>query len=174
MLSKFIPDMYQKSIYDIDYKKLKRNGIKCLIFSLDNTIAPISERKPSKKLQDLFEELKDMKFKVLIVSNSFKKRVEPFKDILAVDSAYFACKPLKKKYLRILRIYKLKPENVCAIGDQFLTDVWGANRMNFLSILVNPMGRTDYVFSKFNRMIEPAIYNALSKRDLLRKGCYYE
>ena len=32
----FIPDIYQQSIYTIDYKKLKRNGIKCLLFDLDN------------------------------------------------------------------------------------------------------------------------------------------
>ena len=28
----FVPDIYQKSIYDINYKKLKKRGIKCLLF----------------------------------------------------------------------------------------------------------------------------------------------
>lgn len=174
MLDSFMPDIYQKSIYDIDYKKLKKNGIKCLIFDLDNTIAPINMKKPSKKLRDLIEELKDMKFKVLIVSNSPKKRVEPFKDILGVDSAYFSCKPLKKKYLKVLKVYKLKPSQIAAIGDQLLTDIWGANRMEFVSILVNPIGTTDYVLTKFNRLVEPFIYNKLNKKDLLKKGHYYE
>ncbi len=174
MLDSFMPDIYQKSIYDIDYKKLKKNGIKCLIFDLDNTIAPINMKKPSKKIRDLIEELKDMKFKVLIVSNSPKKRVEPFKDILGVDSAYLSFKPLKNKYLKILKIYKLKPSQIAAIGDQLLTDIWGANRMEFVSILVNPIGTTDYVLTKFNRLVEPFIYNKLNKKDLLKKGHYYE
>ena len=36
-MDKFFPDIYQKSIYDINYKKLKKVGIKCLLFDLDNT-----------------------------------------------------------------------------------------------------------------------------------------
>lgn len=174
MLNKFIPDIYQKSIYDINYKKLKKNGVKCIIFDLDNTITPINVKKPSKKLKDLIEDLKEMNFRVLIISNSPKKRVEPFKDILGVDSAYFACKPLKNKYSKVLKIYKLKPSQIAAIGDQLLTDVWGANRCEFISILVNPIGTTDYALTKINRLIEPFIYNKLYKKDLLKKGEYYE
>lgn len=174
MLNKFIPDIYQKSIYEINYKKLKNIGIKCLIFDLDNTIAPLNNKKPTKKLKDLIEELKDMKFKVIILSNSPKKRVEPFKDILAVDSAYFSFKPLKKKYKKILNIYNFKPNQIAAIGDQLLTDIWGANRMEFTSILVNPIGTTDYAVTKINRFIEPFIYNKLEKKELLKKGVYYE
>ncbi len=174
MLNSFMPDIYQKSVYDIDYKKLKKIGIKCLIFDLDNTLVPISLKKPNKKLRDLIESLKDMKFKVVIVSNSPKKRVEPFKDILGVDSAYLAFKPLKKKYLKIMQMYKLKPNQIATIGDQLLTDIWGSNRMEFMSILVNPMGTTDYALTKINRFIEPFIYSKLEKRELLRKGNYFE
>ena len=174
MLNSFVPDIYQKSIYDIDYKKLKKNGIKCLIFDLDNTLAPISLKKPNKKLRDLIEDLKELKFKVLIVSNSPKKRVEPFKDILGVDSAYLSFKPFKKKYKKIMKIYKLKPSEIAAIGDQLLTDIWGSNRMKYTSILVNPIGTTDFVLTKFNRFIEPFIYNKLLNKDLLKKGKYYE
>ena len=44
-----IPDVYQKSIYSINYKKLKKNGIKCLLFDLDNTIVPCKEKEPDQK-----------------------------------------------------------------------------------------------------------------------------
>ena len=44
----------------------------------------------------------------------------------------------------------------------------------FLSILVNPIGNIDYVLTKFNRFIEPFIYNKLEKKELLKKGEYYE
>ena len=72
MFDKFVPDIYQKSIYTIDYEKLKKSKIKCLIFDLENTIAPNNLKKPNKKLKDLFEELKDMGFKIIIVSNEIK------------------------------------------------------------------------------------------------------
>ena len=34
-MEKYIPDMYQKSIYAIDYHKLKNCGIRFLLFDLD-------------------------------------------------------------------------------------------------------------------------------------------
>ena len=44
----FRPDVYQKSIYDIDYMKLKNNVIRCLLFYLDNTLDPIEITVPDK------------------------------------------------------------------------------------------------------------------------------
>ena len=43
-MDNFIPDMYQKSIYHIDYDKLKEDGIKCLLFDLDNTCIPFKDK----------------------------------------------------------------------------------------------------------------------------------
>ena len=174
MINMFVPDIYQKSIYDINYNKLKKNGIKCIIFDLDNTIAPINQKSPKKKVKDLIEDLKAMKFKIIIVSNSPKKRVEPFKDILSVDSAYLATKPLKTKYKKIQKIYRFKDTEIACVGDQLLTDIWGANRVGFLSILINPIGTLDFAPTKINRLVEIAIYNHLEKKDLLKKGHYYD
>ena len=72
-MEKYVPDMYKKSIYDIDYKKLKKNGIKCILFDLDNTLVPYYKNKPSRKVKDFIERVKDMGFKVIIFSNSNKK-----------------------------------------------------------------------------------------------------
>jgi HAD superfamily phosphatase (TIGR01668 family) len=174
MLSIFVPDIYQKSIYDLNYKKLKRNGIKCLVFDLDNTLASVDTKVPKKKLKDLIEDLKEMGFKVLIVSNATKKRVEPFKDILCVDSSYLSMKPSKRKYQRILSLYKLKPSQIACVGDQLLTDVWGANRMEMTSILINPIGTLDFVATKLNRFLEGVIFRHLEKKDLLKRGNYYD
>ena len=66
----FIPDVYQKSIYTINYLKLQQSGIRCLIFDLNNTIAPKQVEDPSKELQDLYAYLQGMKFKLVILSNA--------------------------------------------------------------------------------------------------------
>lgn len=174
MFDKFVPDMYTKSIYTIDYRNLKKKKIKCLIFDLNNTIAPLTLKKPNKKLIDLFEELKDMKFKIYIVSNSNKKRVEPFKDILGVDSAYLSFKPSLKKFKKIYDMNKFKDNEIAVIGDEILTDVWASNRMNFVSILVNPIGTKEYVSTKIGRVLESFIINKLVNKKLFRRGKYYE
>lgn len=170
----FLPDIYQKSIYSIDYKSLKNAGIKIVLFDLDNTIAQINLTSPTKKLKDLFEDIKTIGLKPIIVSNNGKKRVEPFKDGLYVDAACHAFKPLKNKYKKIVNLYNVKPEEVAAIGDQMLTDVWGANRMGFTSILVNPISATDLHITKVNRLIENMIIRHFAKRGVFERGKYYE
>ena len=174
MFDKFVPDIYTKSIYTIDYKGLKKKKIKCLIFDLNNTLAPLTSKVPNKKLIDLFEDLKDMKFKVYIVSNSTRKRVEPFKNILCVDSSYLSMKPMLRKFKKIFNINDFKDNEIAVIGDEIMTDIWAANRMNFVSILVNPIGTKEYVSTKIGRYFENFIIEKLTNKKLFRKGKYYE
>ena len=174
MFDRFVPDMYFKSIYYINYNKLYKSGVRCLIFDLDNTITPWHVNKPTKRQKKLFDELKDMGFKIIIMSNAPKGKVEPFKNYLLVDACYFSFKPKKDKYLQIMDTFKYKNNEIACIGDQLLTDVWGANRLDLTSILVNPLTTKDNTMTLLNRLIEKIIYNNLSKKDLLKRGKYYE
>ena len=126
MFDKFVPDKYFKSIYDINYESLKGSGIKCLIFDLTNTLEPEMVKVPSRKVKDLFEDLKDMGFKLII------------------------------------------------IGDQLFFDILGANKMNLTSILVNPIGDSKFELSRLNRKLESVVINHLTKKDLFKRGRYYE
>lgn len=170
----FLPDIYQKSIYTIDYEKLKKAGINCLIFGLNNTIAPFNIKTPTKKTKDLFEQLKDMNFKIIILSNANKKRVEPFKELLNVDSSYRSYKPLKRKYKKIIKLYGFKDTQVACIGDQLLVDIFASNQMGFTSILVNPISLIDRGSTKIVSFLENIIFNYFIKRDQIEKGKYYE
>lgn len=173
-MSKFYPDMYQKSIYSINYKKLKEDGIKCLLFDLDNTCAPLDEKQPSKKLINLFEELKEMDFKVIIFSNSSKKRIYPFKQQLTVDCSARSTKPLKYKLLKIIKKFNYDLSEVAIIGDHIMADVLCGNRVGIMTILVNPLSRNDKLTSKIVRNIEEIIINKMHKKGFFTIGKYYE
>lgn len=174
MLEKFVPDKYYKSIFDVNYKALKKTGIKCLIFGLNNTLVPEGVNMPDKKIKDFMEDLKDMGFEVIIASNQSKKHVVPFKEGLCVDSAYLSFKPLKFKYKKIMKLFNYNACDVACIGSNFLFDIFGANRMDFTSILVNPVSIDEYMVTKLNRKIENVIVDKLTKKDLFKRGCYYE
>lgn len=168
-----IPDIYQKSIYSINYKKLKKNGIKCLLFDLDNTLVTYKETVPDSKLKELFAHLEEY-FKVIIISNSNKKRLTPFKEKLNVDVAFSSKKPLKKKYKKILEIYKFNDSEIACIGDQLLTDILGANRMGFTSILVNRIASQEVITTRINRFFEKFFLKKLAKKNILVMGEYYD
>ena len=170
----YVPDMYQKSIYSIDYKKLLSRGIKCLLFDLDNTIVPVKEKNPNEKIKEFFAELKTMGFKVIIFSNSPKSQLKPFKDELEVDCSASSRKPKSKKFLQVLDLYGYGVSEVAIIGDEILTDVLGGNRIGITTILVNPIGKKDLLGAKYRRIYERHIMKKLRNRDLFSKGRYYE
>ena len=173
-MENYIPDIYVKSIYYIDYDKLKERGIKCILFDLDNTIAPLSLKKPNKKIKDLFKELKSKGFKIIIFSNSGKTRLKPFKEDLEVDCAFNCKKPMKKKFNLILWEYKYGVSEVAIIGDNIITDILGGNKIGITSILVNPISNIETPFAKISRMNEKIIMRKLTKKELFYRGKYYE
>lgn len=174
MIDKFVPDMYAQSIYRINYKKLASSGIKIIIFDLDNTIAPVNVSEPPKEAIDLMFEIKNLGMRPILMSNSGKKRVEPFRNKLEIDSCASAGKPMQKNYTKIKNIYKMTGEQIACVGDQFLTDILGANNAGMTSILVNRISKKDRIVTLFNRLIEKIIIHILEKRDLFKKGKYYE
>ena len=174
-MDNFIPDMYQKSIYHIDYDKLQEDGIKCILFDLDNTCVPYKDKEPNKKLIELFETLKDMDFKIIIFSNAMKKRIKPFKTVLNVDCLARAGKPRKKNFLKVLKLFNYDLSQVVIIGDQLYKDILGGNRVGIKTILVNPMSLDDMFFTKLIfRPLEKRVYKKLAHNGVLVRGKYYE
>ena len=174
-MDNFIPDIYQKSIYHIDYEKLLDSGIKCILFDLDNTCVPYKDKEPNKKLIELFEMLKDMDFKLIIFSNATKRRIRPFKKALNVDCLAVARKPFKKNFLKVLKLFKYDLSEVAIIGDQLYKDILGGNKVGIKTILVNPMSLDDMFLTKLIfRGLEKKKYKLLEKKGLLKRGSYYE
>ena len=88
-MEKYIPDIYAKSIYDINYDNLKERGIKCILFDLDNTLVPTHTKDPSKKLLDFMEKLKDDDFTLIIYSNSGSRRVSNVASKLGLEFYHY-------------------------------------------------------------------------------------
>lgn len=168
-MDKFVPNLFYQNVYSIDYKKLKKMGIKCLIFDLDNTISSYEVNEPDKKIKELFYNL-NKDFKIILLSNNTKNRVRPFKEKLNVDSSYKSGKPFKKKYQKVLDLYGYKDTEIACIGDQLLTDVLGANKMGFTSILVNPISPNEPFRTKINRFFERKIIKKLKNNGILIVG----
>lgn len=170
----FYPDIYAKNIYTINYNKLKDKGIKCLIFDLDNTLVPVKAKMTTREVETFIRRLRQNKFTVILMSNSPKKRVSLFKKSLDIPVFSFSMKPLKRKYKKMLKEYGFDLSEVACIGDQIMTDIWGANRMGFTSILVDKMTKEDFKWTKLNRIVESLILKHFHHKKRFTKGEYYE
>lgn len=173
-MENYIPDAYVKSIYYIDYEKLKEKGIKCILFDLDNTLAPLSIKKPNKKIKEHFKKIKELGFKIIIFSNSGKSRLKPFKEELEVDCAFSCKKPMRKKFDLIIKEYKYSISEIVIIGDNIVTDILGGNKVGITTILVNPVSNKEKFGARISRVFEKRIMNKLAKKELFFRGKYYE
>ena len=168
----FRPNIYKKTIFDINYGLLKDNGIKCLIFDLDNTLGLISHKRCPDEAKKLIKKLqKD--FIVVISSNNTRKRLKPYLEELGIEGTSWSMKPSIKSLIYIKTKYKLHRNEMCMIGDQIVTDVLAGNRFNIKTILVDPLGEKDLKITGLNRKLEAKIINRYEKKGLFKRGKYY-
>ncbi|MCI9586004.1 MAG: YqeG family HAD IIIA-type phosphatase [Bacilli bacterium] len=173
-MEKYIPDIYQKSIYTLDYSKLLSRGIKCILFDLDNTLVGACSDELIPKTKDLIIGLKQKGFKVIIFSNSPKGRVSKFSEMLDVNAVHFACKPFQGKLKKLINETGFKLNEIAIIGDQMMTDILVGNKAGITTILVNPASNKDHILARFSRHSEYRKMKKLRDKDLFCKGRYYD
>ena len=171
-MSLFRPDMYKKNIFEIDYKKLKKDGIKCLIFDLDNTLGLIEHEKCPEETRKLIKEL-EKDFLIFISSNNTQQRIDPYLEDLGIKGVAWSLKPSTRSLRRIRKNEKLKKDEMVMIGDQIVTDILAGKRYKIKTILVDPLGKKDLKITGLNRLIENKIVKYYEKRDLFERGKYY-
>lgn len=167
MFSYLVPDLYVKSIYDIDLNKLKKRGVKGIVTDLDNTLIEWDRPEATPELMKWIKEVQSQGFSIVIVSNNNRDRVERVAKPLGVPFVHRARKPMKKAFNQALHKINIPVSKAVVIGDQVFTDVFGGNRMGLYTILVVPVAQNDGLATQFNRFMERFALNRMRKRGLI-------
>lgn len=167
MLKRFFPDLYLKSIYDIDLGILTQKKIKGIILDIDNTLVPNFVKDADDKVIEWIERAKKLNFKICIVSNASFKRVDRFNKKLNLFAIHRARKPSQKSLLSAVKEMGIEPKETAIVGDQVFTDIYGGNRLNMFTVLVEPMDREELFLIKLKRFAEKIV---LYKYDKIRKS----
>ncbi len=152
-LTSFYPDVYLDSSYEIDFEALYRKGFRGVIFDIDNTLVPHGAPADARSIA-LFERLKSIGFKSVLLSNNKEPRVKMFSDEVHTRYIYKAGKPGKRGYLRAMEMMKTNPASTLFVGDQLFTDVWGAKRTGILTYLVKPIHPKEEIQIVLKRRLE--------------------
>lgn len=169
----YVPDIYQENIYKIDYEILKSRGIKCLFFDLDNTLVKIKEVIPREETKELFSQLKEQGFKILITSNSISTRVKPFAEELKIDYISSCKKPRINKIEQYIKSSKFGLDEIAIIGDSMIDDVVCGNTIGITTILLDQISKMEFPIARLKRIKEKKIQKKLRDKNLFTKGRYY-
>ena len=149
----WIPAAYFHSIYTIDFDLLYSRGFRGIILDIDNTLVPHGAR-ADRRAREFMEYLHDLGFDTCFLSNNSRERVLPFARACHSSFICKAGKPKPKAYKRAMKRMMTDGSNTLVIGDQLITDIWGANMAGILSILLDPIDRREEIQIVFKRFLE--------------------
>ena len=152
----YVPDVYQKTIFSIEYSRLKEAGIKLISFDIDDTIVALEGNSIDKATITLFEKLKMMGFSLVMISNNISsKRVQHFSEKLGIDGIARAEKPSVECFRTIIDKYEktnhanITPANMAHIGNSLLSDIASGNTFGVTTCLVRNVGNLIKVYKIF-------------------------
>ncbi|MGE5614819.1 MAG: YqeG family HAD IIIA-type phosphatase [Bacillota bacterium] len=154
---RFYPSVAVGGIADITAELLEKHNIKGLILDIDNTLVPNHTPEADEKTEKWIEGLMSAGYKMCIVSNARKRRVEKFNSRLKLPAVYNAMKPRMAAFTKAARIMGLESRHVAVVGDQVFTDIYGGNRAGMFTILVNPLDSRENMLIRFKRIFERRI-----------------
>ncbi len=157
MLRRFYPRERAASAYTIPYEKYYDAGFRGIVFDIDNTLVPHGAPATAQAIA-LMAKLREMGFSLCLISNNQEPRVAPFARAVGAYAIWDAHKPQKSAYLRAVSKMEKTPEVTLFVGDQLLTDVYGANRGGLYGVVVAPVGKKEEIQIVLKRYLEKIIF----------------
>ena len=163
MFKAFYPTTENPSAYTIPYESYYALGKRGIIYDIDNTLVPHGAPADKRSIE-LFEKLRFIGFKTVVLSNNKEPRVKSFADDVGSGYIYKAGKPSPKGYEKAMEMMGTTPETTLFVGDQLFTDIWGANRAGIETILTKPIHPKEEIQIVLKRRLEWIVLKAYHRK----------
>lgn len=159
----FCPDEAAESMLHLDPQQLVSAGKRLVLMDADNTIVLWRSEEVNPEIEQWIAQAKAAGLHICLVSNTRnRERLARLSEKLGVEAAEGKFKPSRSMYQWAMDHFKVGPSETLMIGDQLLTDVFGANRAGIDSVLVKPMGQREFIGTRVNRLGEKYLLSRLA------------
>jgi HAD superfamily phosphatase (TIGR01668 family) len=146
----FCPHRMADSVLEIDVEQLKAKGIEGVILDLDNTLVRWAREELTEEILAWIDSLRKADIKFCLLSNSvLSRRVERVAAIFRCPNIRKARKPRADGFHRAMKTMNTTPATTAVIGDQMFTDILGGNRVGIYTIMVKPMSKGEFVYTRY-------------------------
>ncbi len=149
-------------------KLLEKEGIRGIIFDLDNTLVPWNDWTVCPEIKEWMGQVKEAGFSSCIVSNNNSRRGKELSEVFDLPAFWKAVKPRRRSFRKALELMALEPSQTAVIGDQVFTDILGGNRMGLYTILVHPLSRREFLGTVYVRKVERVVLYGLRRMGHLK------
>ncbi|MBS1711156.1 MAG: YqeG family HAD IIIA-type phosphatase [Armatimonadetes bacterium] len=160
---RFSPVEALHSLEEVNLEALRAAGKSLILMDVDNTLLPWRSEDIPESTTAWLEKARGLGFRLCILSNTRNpERLSRLSGKMGVEFIRDKFKPSPRMYELALEKYQVGPESAIMVGDQLLTDIWGANRADIDAIWVKPIGRKEFVGTRYiSRNVERVIGRVL-------------
>jgi HAD superfamily phosphatase (TIGR01668 family) len=149
-----VPDVALDRISELPIEALRARGIAGVIFDLDNTLVPYHADDVPADVEAWLHTFREAGLRGAVVSNARHRRAARLAERFGWPSIGGLPKPNPWRLLRAMRAMDTAPQTTALVGDQLFTDVLPGNWLGLYTILVEPMGRREFVTTRLMRWAE--------------------
>ena len=164
------PHRYAHSVLEVLPDELHSRGIEGVILDLDNTLVRWAREELTEDILAWIAALRVANIRFCLLSNSvLSRRVERVAEVFGCPNIRKAQKPRADGFHRAMKAMNTTPATTAIIGDQMFTDILGGNRVGIYTIMVKPMSKGEFVYTRLvHRPPETLLLRLFRKRGHLR------
>ena len=152
------PDKYLNRITDIDIQKdIIDKGFKFILLDVDNTILTRDQSIVPKDVKAWLDKALKAGLKFCLISNDWHSNVVDLSKEINLPIVVKSLKPLPPAFFRAMKKIGAKKQQTLMIGDQLMTDVFGAHAVGLKCYLVKPLVEKDLIHTLILRKFENII-----------------
>ena len=165
-------DPWQKveNLAHINLDNLQMQGMDTLLLDMDNTVVPWHTFDIDASTYAWVSDAKARGFKICIISNNQKWRIKRLTAMMGVEGVWNACKPMLGGYIKALKVLGSNKTTSVFVGDQLFTDILGANILGLKTILVMPLTRREFLWTRIMRRLETLVTGRAFGRKAAQRG----
>jgi HAD superfamily phosphatase (TIGR01668 family) len=167
---KFTPAEAVHGLRDVDLDRLKERGKKLILLDVDHTLVEWKGEAPAPGVSEWLTKAKEMGFQLCLISNTRRpERLMRLSESLNIAVVRGRMKPSRAMFRLALLKFQCAPSEAIMIGDQLVTDIFGANRSGIDAIWVEKMEGPEFKGTAVNRAIEGFLKTQIYKALILGK-----
>lgn len=128
-----------QTILALTPERLQSYGLKGMILDVDETLVPFRQSETSDDIKTWLEQIKPLFSLWLVSNNTSETRIRTIAESMGVPYMAGALKPSRRKLRQALTSMNLPAPEVAMVGDRLFTDVIAGNRLDMMTIWVEPM-----------------------------------
>ena len=150
----FKPDEIYSDLQEIDFANYARQGFQLVMLDIDNTLAQHGSSHADEFAREVIRRIQTAGLICWIISNGKKHRIGLYAASIELPFIAMSNKPSRRAFKHVCHVTGVEAKRAIMIGDQLLTDIYGARRAGCYAVLVHPRSEHEAWNVRIKRGIE--------------------